>query len=205
MFTSGSMRRYVVLAVGTLLLGGVITSGVIAGQFRGPEDPETLAAALREDPAVRVADIGAVQGLPGRGVFVQFTSTGLLCLFDAPSPTALARQGGCNSADDPLGGRRLFASLSYEGGPGVEQVKDARLIGLVSADVEAVEVLMTDGTRREVALRRPVAFATRGDSYRAFGYRFKVSDLKRGLGPTAVLALDSNGGELDRQLTGFGG
>ena len=48
--------------------------------------------------------------------------------------------------EDPLGGSELSASLAYEGGPAVEDVQDARLIGLASWDVATVQLLMSDGT-----------------------------------------------------------
>ncbi len=177
----------------------------IAAQFRGLEDPETFIAAVRDDPVIRVADFAGASDVPNRGVFVQATSTGYLCLWDAPSASSRQRQGGCDRIDDPLGGRKLSASLSYDGGPEANQVSDARLIGLVAMDVASSQVLMSDGTRREIPLKRAAAVATAAGSFRAFGYRFRAIDLKRGIGPKAVLALDAAGKEIDRQTTGFAG
>ena len=147
----------------------------------------------------------ASSGLPARGVFVQFTSSGQFCLFEAPSATSPDRRGGCNSVDDPLGGSKLSASLSYEGGPQTSRVSDARLIGLVATEVAAVQIAMSDGSRRPVQLRRPTAVALSGQSYRAFGYRFDPADMRAGKEPVAVIAVDSAGKEIDRQTTGFGG
>ena len=42
------------------------------------------------------------------------------------------------------------------------------------------------------------------DELQVFGYRFKKADLKRGLGPTAIVALDADGVEIGRQPTGIG-
>lgn len=197
-------KRWMVLGL-VAVAGGIVSGGVVAAQFAGLGERERLMAALAEEPAIRVADIESAEGLPARGVFLQSTSTGHLCLWDAPVATPRARQGGCNQSDDPLGGRKMFISLSYEGGPVVEKVSDARLIGLVARDVASVQVLMTDGAVRNVPMKRAVAVSSAAGSFRAFGYRFRTSDLGRGLGPTAVLALDASGRELDRQTTGFGG
>jgi hypothetical protein len=194
--------RWVALVV-VVVAGGTFAGGVVAAQFRAAATPEELEAALRNDPLVRVAEIPAEHGLAGRGVFVQPTSAGFLCLWDAPSANTLARQGGCNLADDPLAGRQLFVSLAYDGGPAVADIEDARVIGLASADVEAVQLLMSDRTRRDLPMKRSPAISGAAGTFRAFGYRIRTSDLKRGIGPVAVLAFDFRGKEIDRQPTGF--
>jgi hypothetical protein len=196
-------RKWILLVTG-VVAGGILASAVVAARFAGGEH-ENLMAASAEEPVVRVAEFEPSAGLPARGVFVQSTSTGHLCLWDAPVASPRARQGGCNRSDDPLGGRKMFISLSYEGGPAAEQVSDARLIGLVGREVASVQVLMTNGSVRTVPLKRAVAVSSAAGSFRAFGYRFTAADLKRHLGPTAVLALDASGRELERQTTGFGG
>ena len=163
-------RRWAIVASISAFATAILVSGGVAGQVRAP-DPDAFRAGLATGEIARVADIAAGGGLPGRGVFVQVTDTGQLCLWDAPSASSQQRQGGCNSTEDPLGGSALSASLAYEGGPAVEDVQDARLIGLASRDVATVQLLMSDGTLREVRLRS----ATLGsDEYRAFGYRFKT-------------------------------
>ena len=197
----GMTRRWAVVGLGALL-AAVLAGGVVAAQFRGFDDPEKLFAAIREDPLVRVADIAAAGDAPSRGVFVQVTSTGHFCLWDAPSADSRRRQGGCNSADDPLGGRPLSISFAYEGGPAVADVRDARLVGLAAADVAAVSVVMSDGTRRGITLRKASVGA---DQYLAFGYRVSQGDLRRGVTPMAVLAFSGNGAEIDRQATGLTG
>jgi hypothetical protein len=199
-------RRNLALGVcGAVLVAGLVAGGVLAGRFEGLDDPEDMAAAMAEAPVVRVADVAASSGRPALGVFVQFTTNGRFCLFEAPSATAPDRRGGCNSIDDPLGGSKLSASLSYEGGPQTSRVSDARLIGLVAADVSAVQIAMSDGSRRNVQLRRPTAVALSGEAYRAFGFRFDPADMRAGREPTAVIAIDAAGDEMDRQPTGYGG
>lgn len=192
-------RRAIVASI-FALGAATLASGVVAGQFRST-DPKSFHHALANGEVVRVADIAAGDGFRGRGVFVQTTDSGLLCLWDAPSASSLQKQGGCNSVDDPLGGSALLVSLAYDGGPEVEDTRDARLIGLAASGVTAVEVLMSDGTRRRVRLMK-----TRLGSvdYVAFGYRIKNADMRKGIGPTAVTAKDAAGTELARQATGIG-
>lgn len=194
-------RRWAIVASISALATAIVASSVVAGQFRNP-DPEAFHAGLATGEIARVADIAAGDGLPGRGVFVQATDTGQICLWDSPSASSQQRQGGCNSVDDPLGGSALSASLAYDGGPAVEDVRDARLIGLASRDVATVQVLMSDGTQREMRLRKAML---ESDEYRAFGYRFKRSDLRGGVGPIAVIARAATGDEIARQSTGIGG
>jgi hypothetical protein len=95
-----------------------------------------------------------------------------------------------------------MASLAYEGGPSIESVKDARLIGLASVAAATVRVLMTDGSSRDVRLKTAKIDT---DEYKAFGYRFKNVDLEHGIGPTAIVAYDANEIEIGRQPTGIGG
>jgi hypothetical protein len=197
-------KRWMVLGLG-VVAGGILAGAVVAAQFAGLDEQERLMAASAEEPAIRVANIEPAPGLPARGVFVQPTSTGHLCLWDVPVATPRARQGGCNRSDDPLAGRKMFISLAYEGGPAAEQVSDARLIGLVARDVAFVQVLMTNGAVRNIPMSRGLAVSSAVGSLRAFGYRFTAADVRRHLGPTAVLALDASGRELERQATGFGG
>jgi hypothetical protein len=189
-----------VLCGSTLAL--LLAGGVVAAQFRGLESPETFDAAIRNAKKAKVADIPSVDGKVGRGVFVQTTSSGLLCLVDAPNENSLAGGGGCNRLEDPFGANQVFVSFAYDGGPAVEDVTDARLIGLVTSQVAAVDVLMSDGTRREMRLWKA---RVGDDDFQAFGYRFKKADLRRGVAPTAVVALDAGGREIDRQPTGFTG
>jgi hypothetical protein len=198
-----TVPSWVVIAA-CLIAAGVFAGSVIGAQFGPLPDSETEAS-LRTDVAVRVAEIPSRDGLPSRSVLVQPTSTGLLCLWDAANPSTLARQGGCNEADDPLAGRRMTISLAYEGGPATTSVKDARLIGLASSDVALVQIVMNDGTRRTVSMRRDVAVASEAGRFRAFGYRFPTSDFRRGLGPTAVVGIGVGGQEIERLSTGYGG
>lgn len=194
-------RRWVLAASTSALAVAAVASAVVAGPFRGA-DPAAVHGDLATGEVVRVADIPASDGRAARGVFVQTTDSGQLCVWDAPSATSLQRQGGCNPVDDPLGGSALSASLAYDGGPAVQDVSDARLIGLASGAVARVDVLMSDGTLRTLRLKK-ASIGSKG--FAAFGYRLRDSDLRRGIGPTAVIARDASGAELARQPTGIGG
>ena len=201
MLETTNVRRWIVL-VGGVVVGGVFVGAVIASQFRGSEAPQDLQAAIRSEPLVKVAEFPAWNGSAGRGVFVQATSAGFLCLWDAPSATSPARLGGCNRTDDPFAGREMLVSFAYDGGPAPADVRDARLIGLVSQAAAEVQVLMDDGTRRSMRLR---VARIGGDTYRVFAHRVDRSDLRARVAPTAVVALDAEGREIDRQSTGFAG
>lgn len=179
-----------------------VFAGALAASQLGtpPPNEDALAAATRTAPMTRLSGLEAGNGKAARGVFAQITSTGHFCLWDAPSQSSTQKFGGCNPADDPLGSHPLSASFAYDGGPAPAEVSDARLIGLVAADVAHVEVRMSDGSSRELALHKVPASI--GD-FRVFAHRFGRADLKRGVTPTSVVALDANGNELDRQATGF--
>jgi len=193
-------RRIAALA-GGIVAAGILASGVIAGGIVWFDDAARLETALADTPGTKLVEIPSADGRTARGVFAQVTSTGHLCLSDAPLATPELGGGGCNAADDPLGGGELSASLAYEGGPSIEDVKDARVIGLASLDVMSVRVEMSDGSSRDVKVKK----ADIGlDEFLAFGYHVKKSDLKRGIGPVAVIAVGPNGVELDRQKTGIG-
>ena len=201
MLTMRIRSRWIVLFA-VVLAAGVSARGVVASQLRADAVVEELESSLAGEQLVRIADIAAADGHLSRGVFAQSTSAGFFCLWDAPSAGALNRQGGCNSADDPLGGRQMFISFAYEGGPAASDVTDARLIGLVADAVSSVAVVMDDGTRRAMKLRKATIESR---AYSAFGHRFSRGELRRGAAPVAVVALEENGDEIDRQATGFGG
>ncbi|MFO7571178.1 MAG: hypothetical protein R6W48_01070 [Gaiellaceae bacterium] len=192
------LRRTILFAV-VVLAAGLLAGGVVAARFALPGSTDELDRALRVGALEKVSDIPAAPGTSRRAVFVQ-RSGGLVCLWDAPSATSLTRQGGCNLESDPLAGGELFVAFSFDGGPAIADVTDARLIGLASADVARVQVVMSDGSRRAA----PVTRARIGSSeYRSFGYRIRPSDLRRAIGPTGVVALDASGREIDREETGF--
>jgi hypothetical protein len=191
-------RQWLALGV-AVLVAGAVASAVVASRI---DDGSDLVAAIEEAPLTRVANIDAADGAAELGVFVQTTETGHVCVWEAPSATSRERGGGCNTADDPLNGSAISATLSYDGGPDISSVKSATLFGLAAAEVAEVEVLMTDGSSRSVKLKKTKVGS---DEFRAFGHRIRKSDLKKGIGPIAIVAFDANGVALGRQPTGIGG
>ena len=193
--------RSVVVASVVIAAAAVLAGGVVASAFDWSRSSAELEAALAKDLPTQVSDIPAADGLPARGVFAQITSTGHFCLSDAPLDAPLTGGGGCNPLDDPLGGSAISASLAYDGGPAIETVRDARLIGLAAAHVATVRVLMSDGSSRAVKLK---GVKVGSGELSVFGFRVRKSDLKKGNGPVAVVALDASGAEIGRQTTGIG-
>jgi hypothetical protein len=191
------LRRWLALGLGVVIAGSV-AGAVVAGRF---DDGSQLSAAIEESELVKVADIPSSDGAPAKGVYVQLTRTGHLCVWESVSATSRERGGGCNTVDDPLNGQALSFTLSYDGGPAVADVRTATLFGLATPQVALAAVLMSDQSRHDVRLRD----VRIGDTdYRAFGYRLKRTDLKKGIGPIAVIALDASGAEIGRQTTGIG-
>lgn len=196
-------RSFMVRSALVVVLGALaLALGAVVAAKDGPSAPAGLQAAIENEPLVKVLDVPAAEGAESRAMFVQATSAGFVCVWDAPSANSRMRQGGCNPEDDPLAGRAVSASLAYEGGPAIHGVKDARLVGLASFEASNVYVLMSDSSRRELKLKVVRVGAL---DFEAFAYRFKKADLKRGIGPSAIVALDASGHELGRQPTGIGG
>lgn len=195
---SARRRRRLVATAAGVAAAGVLASAVVASQF---DDGSELSSAIDDAPMAHVADIAGADGAPALGVFVQRTSTGHVCVWEAPSATSRQRGGGCNTADDPLNGRAVSFTLSFDGGPAIERVSAATVFGLAAIDVGRVGIVMSDGSVRPIRLR-PAKVGSEG--FQAFGYRIRRSDLKKGVGPVAIVAFDANGVEIDRQTTGIG-
>ena len=193
-----SRRRRWLVALVVVVVVGAVASAVVASSF---DDGSSLTAAIDEAPLTRVADIAADDGGPALGVYAQLTDTGHLCVWEAPFATSRQRGGGCNTVDDPLNGRPVSFTLSYDGGPATVDVRNATLFGLALDEVASVRVLMSDGSWQAVKLRRAKVGA---DEFKAFGVRLKTAVLKKGTEPTAVVAFDASGVELGRQATGIG-
>ena len=193
-----SRRRRWLVALVVVVVVGAVASAVVASSF---DDGSSLTAAIDGAPLTRVADIAADDGGPTLGVYAQLTDTGHLCVWEAPFAASRQRGGGCNTVDDPLNGRPVSFTLSYDGGPATVDVRNATLFGLALDEVASVRVLMSDGSWQAVKLRKAKVGA---DEFKAFGLRLKTAVLKKGTEPTAVVAFDASGVELGRQATGIG-
>jgi len=198
------MNRVFVVA-GVLCTVALALGGIASGLHRAAGTPSATPDIRGNAGAVQqVAQFAADGGRPVRQVVLQRTPDGYLCVWDSPDGTADHGVGGCNPADDPLAGHKLFVSLAYDGGPAVSTVRDARLSGLAAADVASARVVMSDGSMRPIALSPRSTRALAGQDYRPFAYRVRQADLVHGIGPTAVVALDERGRVIDRQATGIG-
>jgi len=200
------MRTSRLLLIGSAAVAlGLVFGGIASGVFRQAGTPSSVPD-VRSSAGTRVtlARFGRELGTADRQLVLQRTPDGFICLWDSPDASGERGVGGCNSASDPLGGRKLFISLAYDGGPDVKTVTDARLSGLLAVDVARVAIEMSDGTTRTApALRGQITGGTVGP-YRVFAYRIRQADLRAGATPVAVAALDATGNELDRQTTGIG-
>lgn len=194
----GRRTRWTAFAL-AIATAGVLASAVVASQM---DDGSRLVVAIEDAPMTHVADIEAADGAPRRGVYLQVTDTGHLCVWEAPSATSRQRGGGCNTLEDPLNGEALSITLSYDGGPAPADVKSAALFGLTAPDIARARVLMSDGSMREIRLE-PISVAA--SDFNAFGFRLRRADLRKGTGPVAVLAFAADGAEMGRAPTGFGG
>jgi hypothetical protein len=127
-------------------------------------------------------------------VYIAKTADGsMTCIWDTDRLRGF-KGGGCNDSRDFFAGRPFVMSLAYDGGPSVEKVSDARIVGVVTDRVARVEVLNSAGEATAVQLTTD----------RAFAHVVPVNELQRGISPVAVIAYGSDGSELDRQTTGIG-
>ena len=197
-------NRFLVVA-GAVCVAGLALGGIASGLHRAAGTP-SAAPDVRADASTveQVAQFAPEGGRAARQVVLQRTPDGYVCVWDSPDGAVEHGVGGCNPATDPLAGHEVFVSLAYDGGPAVTAVHDARLSGLVAADVASARLVMTDGSTRPILLSPRSTRAVAGKDYRPFAYRVRRSDLESGIGPVAVLVLDARGKVIDRQVTGIG-
>jgi hypothetical protein len=198
-------KSRIFIVTGLAVALGLAFGGMASGVFRTAGTPSaTPDIRSRAGELVPVATFPSETGSPDRQVVLQPTADGYLCIWDSPDGTAEHGVGGCNPASNPLGGRKLFVSLTYDGGPALSTVRDARLSGIAAPEVASARLVMTDGTTRTILLARPSTRAVAGTDYRSFAYRVRQADLVRGVSPAALLAYDGTGSVIDRQATGIG-
>lgn len=128
-----------------------------------------------------------------RAVFVATTTDAkMLCFWDVDL-LRNERGGGCSERASFFNDRHLAASLMFNGGPALDSVTSARIVGLVTARVGRVEIVNSDGSSNQVTLTRD----------RGFAYEVPAAQLAAGVEPVAVVAYDRAGRELTRQPTGI--
>jgi len=198
--------RYIL--VSAALVAGAAAAGLAAaGQPRASELPSAFErpatakdvmpsaaqhGALGISSTRRIASFGA--GIP-RAVFVaKADNDRMICFWDVDMLRG-DRGGGCSDDADMFKNRDLAASLMYDGGPGIESVSGARIVGLVTRRVARVEVLNSAGSATAVPI----------SADRGFAFLVPSDELAAGIGPVAVIAYDRAGRELTRQQTGFSG
>jgi len=130
------------------------------------------------------------------GAWVQRDADGNVCLFDGPLGGA-PRSGGCNPASNPLGGQRMLALYTFDGGPEIQTVTNARLAGVVTPDVADVRITLTNGVSHSLALTTSPAASVLGANDRAFAYVISNNQFAAGIGPATVIAYDASGHVLE--------
>lgn len=136
----------------------------------------------------RIATFGAAP----RAVFVATAADDrMLCFWDVDL-LRNERGGGCSERASFFKDRDLAASLMFTGGPALDSVTSARIVGLVTGRVGSIAVVNSDGSSNQVTPTRD----------RGFAYEVPATQLAAGVEPVAVVAYDRAGRELTRQPTG---
>jgi len=109
------MRRNRALVVtGVVCTGALAVGGIANGLHRAAGTPSATPDIRGNAGTVeQVAQFAPESGRAARQVVLQRTPDGYLCVWDSPDGTAEHGVGGCNPADDPLAGHKVFVSLAY--------------------------------------------------------------------------------------------
>jgi hypothetical protein len=197
------------LLIGAVLMAvaaasaGAVRAGLFSGPLAlthsvAPADAPPFAiggprSGMKPGASRVVASFKAANGQSHQAVLGLSGDSSKLCLLDVNLDTH-DENGGCNPSSDFFGGgHELMISLSFDGGPALRSVRNARIVGIVSSEVASVAVLDSAGAITPVALTAD----------RAFAFITGASDLARGIEPEAVIAYDASGHEIDRQQTGI--
>lgn len=171
---------------------GVMKTGIIAFS-RAPDSSDSLPllSVLRTGESRRIADFADGDVSDARAVFVSRATEGgeeMVCLWDTNLLNG-HQGGGCNYAYDPFGGRRMMVSLAFDGGPALETITEARIIGLVDPAVVSVGILQANGKTTDVRLSPD----------RAFAVAYTQSDILHGRAPVAVIGRDVRHAVIDQE------
>lgn len=194
-------KRHLILVGFIVLVVTAVGVGFAAAQsLLFSSDPSSQVRELeRANLGVEVAQFPPQSGRPDASVYVALLADGSVCVNAAISDKT-SWSGGCNPASAPLGDKPFMALFTYDGGPTVATVKEARLHGLVDHSVKNLRAEMSDSSTRQLSLSaHPVV----GTPYRVFAHRVSPADLNTGITPVAVVAYDASGGEISRQPTGL--
>ena len=194
------MTRPRLVLLAALVAVGITGAGLAAAASLLADDPASHVRELDvRQLGEKVAAFPPEVGRPETGVYVARLGNGSICV-NAATAARASWSGGCNPANAPLGGKPFMALFTYDGGPAVETVEDARLFGLADKSVKQLRVEMSDRSSRELRLS---ANTVAPAPYRVFAHRVSRDDLAAGITPVAVTAYDASGAEIGRQATGF--
>jgi hypothetical protein len=117
----------------------------------------------------------------------------MLCIWDTNLQSG-QQGGGCNYASDPFAGRLMMTSLSFDGGPTLDSIAEVRIVGVVDASVDSVDMLDAQGKSMHVRLSKDQAFAA----------VFHQGAIRNGRLPTVIRAKDASGAVIDQQAITLG-
>lgn len=196
-------------AATALVIAGVLTEGRSSSrgtvketaakpaQQSAWEGGQLIAQSLEKSPLQRLGAAMDIDLQAAREVGISIApDTGrLLRLYRAPSQD---RSKECIVLGEPLFGASclrggLFADkpVAYlvwsDGGPAIRDIREAHVAGLVSPEVDHMELLATDGTSVTVPLT----------GQRAFFYTVPQAELRQGIAPVTLLAVGADGQPLE--------
>lgn len=163
--------------------GGAATAPQRERPQTAPVDlPAAVAERLRLDETTveRRATFASANG--ARSVYVGRKTDGTSCLADVDADSVGA---GCNRV---LFGEHDVAFVEgFEGGPAPTTITELHVAGVASPRVRSLQVVLGDGSVRDVALTRE----------RAFLYEAATSDLHAGVVPEALRVYDTGGRRIE--------
>ena len=216
-------RKRLAQVIGATALAGALAGGLAATRSYGTSastpDPAALRAAIASTPAVTVATFASGAAKAGVGspvaatanrstpavhvlLIQRLTKLGMVCVWDATRDGS-ERGGGCNSADDPLGGKQISVNTTSSTGSNGVGYSTIRVSGLAAPTVATLNVQMSDGTTRPLTLQSDVPTSVSGGPSGAFAYNESSVDLAAGVVPIAVVAFDQTGKEVATAAVGL--
>lgn len=179
------IRIALVVATCAAVLG--VTTGAVFGSMAGSSSSSSRVPALTGQ-ATRVATYAMSKDY---AVFVQRDGNGNVCFLSGPSSNTADRRGGCNPASVPLVSNKMLTLYTFDGGPTVQSVTNARVAGLVSPSVTKVVLVMSDGSTQTAALVDGHTGAALGSNYNTFASDLSDADYAAGISLAGVVGYNS--------------
>jgi hypothetical protein len=180
------MNKTKLLVTVLVAVASSVVLGMTAGSLFGSS---SKGGPSLNGPQIRITDYSAGSAV---AAFIQKDGAGNVCLVSGASGAG-ERSGGCNPASNPLGGHKLLALFTFEGGPSLASVSEGRIAGLAAPGVASVSIVMSDGTTRALQLADRRTDRLMNANYRTFGVRLSDRDFQVGIGPSAVVAYNAAG------------